>query len=212
MCAVYRWHSKIEASLDGPVVDDDLLHLQQSDLDGACGLHCLLMAIQLFGIADRDEIEDIANSRKKRLRKLWRYSRQRYFIGSRPEQLRSMLSPYRDKISCAIHKRRCFNHALSMLAEGGVCIVGITNDDLNHWVLAVGTGGHQRGDDYRPDLLLILDPSFPPIPLLPWNGLLSMKRKRRDGYSYVTLAGREKVEINAVLALQPKKLDFVLKK
>lgn len=211
MCAVYRWHPRMEASMDGPVVDDDLLHLQQSDLDGACGIFCAIMVLLLFGIVKREDLEDIAGSPKKRLRKLWECSRRCYFIGSRPGQLRSMLTPYRDRVSCAIYKRRCIGHALETLEEGGVCIVGIHNDDLNHWVLAVGTGGQQDGDSYQPDRLLILDPSFPSLPLLPWNGLLLMKHNSHHRHGYLTIDGQDKVRVDAVVALKPKGLEPDLK-
>lgn len=205
MNVLYRWHPRIEASLDGPVVDDALLHLQQSDLDGACGLHCVLMALMLFGVVDRDDLDDVTRLQRKRLRKLWRRSQGSYFAGSRARQLQQLLSPYARKIDSAIHKRGCMKKALPVLAKGGLCIVGISNKRLNHWVLAVGTGGRQKRSDYRPDQLLILDPSYPTLPMLPCNGLLSVRRKRRGRHVYTTAAGHEKVRIDVVLTLLGQK-------
>lgn len=202
MGAVYRWHPRIGASLDGPVVDGHLLHLQQSDLDGACGLHCLLMALMLFGVVRRADLDDVTRLQKGRLRKLWRRSQDSYFAGSRARQLQKLLAPYRRKIHCRIRKRRCAKRALAALAEGGACIFGISNKRLSHWVLAVGTGGEEKSRGYRPDQLLILDPSYPPLPLLPWNGLLAVKGKRRGRHVYTTPIGREKVRIDAVLILE----------
>ena len=203
MGALYRWHPRIKAGLDGPVVDRDFLHLQQSDLDGACGLHCVLMALMVFGLVDRDELDDVTKLEKKRLRKLWRRSQGSYFSGSHARQLRKLLEPYREKIDSRVHKRRCIRKTLPVLEDGGLAILGISNRRLGHWILAVGTGGKgKKGRIDPPDQLLILDPSYPPLPLLPWNGLLSVKGKGRGRHLYTTPGGREKVKIDIVLTLE----------
>ena len=48
MSHVYRWHPRLTAGVGGPMVGKFLLHLQQSDLDGACGQHSALMALMLL--------------------------------------------------------------------------------------------------------------------------------------------------------------------
>ncbi|MCX7178622.1 MAG: PriCT-2 domain-containing protein [Proteobacteria bacterium] len=58
------------------------LHLHQSDLDGACGPHCALMALMLFGILDRVDLDGLPKARKRRLSSLWKQTETRYFVGS----------------------------------------------------------------------------------------------------------------------------------
>ena len=45
MSRIYRCHSRLSADLQGPVVNQQPLHLRQSSIDGACGPHCALMAL-----------------------------------------------------------------------------------------------------------------------------------------------------------------------
>ena len=66
-----------------------------------------------------------------------------------------------------------------------------------HWVLAVGVRCEmgERSD------LLVLDPAMAPIPLVPWNAMLTgwaTKQPRR-----VVATFSERVNIDAVLVLSP---------
>ena len=86
MSHVYRWHPKLTAGIDGPMVGKLALHLQQSDLDGACGQHSALMALMLFGELTRDDLE---GRPKKALATFWKSARPHYFVGTK-RQLRSL--------------------------------------------------------------------------------------------------------------------------
>jgi|JI10StandDraft_1071094.scaffolds.fasta_scaffold11773_9 hypothetical protein len=198
MARIYRWHPQLKASINGPVVNKTPLHLQQSDLDGACGPHCVLMALMLFGILSRDEVTAMSSSKREPLANLWKRSSRYYFIGSGPRQLQSVLAPYSDLVTCKEAKKAPLAQAAKTLLQDGVCIVGISNDDFSHWVLAVGIGGKEDSDE---DTLLILDPGLPPLPLLPWNSTLSVKASRRGNHRYETALGQAKVVIDAVLLL-----------
>jgi hypothetical protein len=80
-----------------------------------------------------------------------------------------------------------------------MCVVGIRSEEFRHWVLAIGTGSKEGSGDM--ETLLILDPGIPPIPLLPWNALLSVKASRRDKHRYETALGDSKVSVESVLTL-----------
>ena len=84
MSHVYRWHPKLTAGIDGPMVGKLALHLQQSDLDGACGQHSALMALMLFGELTRDDLE---GRPKKALATFWKSARPHYFVGTKPNKL-----------------------------------------------------------------------------------------------------------------------------
>jgi hypothetical protein len=197
----YRWHPSITASMSGPVVGAMPVHLQQSDLDGACGTHCALMALMAFGIVHRDELDCLPRARKKRLTALWRRTERHYFRGLYAGQLQSVLEPYAKDLICAIERSDCIKRALDVLQVSGLGIVNIRNDEINHWVLAVGSGGTEKDARYRPAWMLILDPSHGAIPLTPWNGLLSIRRDRKNRHAYDTPDGRLRVAVECVISL-----------
>ena len=213
MSRIYRWHPQLKASSDGPMVGRSALHLQQSDIDGACGMHCALMALMLFGIVKRIELIDLSHARKKPLAELWRRTADYYFVGSKPRQLQSAFGPYKKSVSCRVlRKKNRAAQTLNTLQMDGVCIIGINTKDFSHWVLAIGTGGKEGIDTLDAETLLILDPEIPPIPLLPWNATLSVKASRSGRYRYETPLGSTPVAIGAVLALMPSitELDLAL--
>ena len=198
----YRWHPAITASLIGPVVGRVPVHLQQSDLDGACGAHCVLMALMAFGMVNRDDLQSLPRSRKKRLISLWRLTEHHYFKGLYPAQLQSVLEPYAKELTATVERVDYVKRSLDILEASGLVIVNIRNAELNHWVLAVGSGGTENDSTYRPAWLLILDPGHGAIPLLPWNGLLSTRPDRQARYGYDTPDGQMRVTIESVVSLQ----------
>lgn len=197
----FRWHPALSTSVSGPAVGAMPVHLQQSDLDGACGTHCALMALMAFGIVHRDELDCLPRSRKKHLTDLWHRTERHYFRGLHPAQLRSVLEPYAHELTSSIERTDCVQRLLSVLHASGLGIVNIRNEEINHWVLAVGSGGRDQDDLYRPASFLILDPSHAAIPLTPWNGLLLLGRDRKSRHAYDTPDGRLRVSIECVVCL-----------
>jgi hypothetical protein len=153
-------------------------------------------------LVERSELAQLPTSRKKRLTTLWSKTKQHYFHGTGPKQLSSVFAPYAKHIESAVQDSDCVTHALGMLAQAGLAIVNIQNAQLNHWVLAVGAGGHELDDTFEPQWLLILDPGHGPLSLTPWNGLLSIKRNRNHHYAYDTPNGRQRVAIECVVTVR----------
>lgn len=202
----YRWHPALEASVSGPAIGPVPVHLQQSDLDGACGLHCAFMALLLFGLIERHDLDQLPTSRKKRQKALWRKAERRYFHGAHPKHLQAVFALYPD-VHCSVQEQDCVSQALAVLAAAGLAIVNIHNPELDHWVLAVGTGGKEQDGCFQPLWLLILDPAHGPLPLTPWNGLLSTRMDRKQRHAYDTPAGRNHVSIKTIVAL--RRIDHV---
>ena len=198
MSRFYRYHPHIHSSIDGPTVNKQPLHLAQSDLDGACGPHCAFMALMIFGIVERDELYSVAKSRKRDLSKMWKRSSLFYFSGSKPTQLKSVFAPYKDSLSCKLHKKDWLTQTIESIKADGVCIVGVSNSYLNHWILAVGYGGQSDG---KADTLLLLDPDAPAIPLLAWNATLSIKTRSNSFHNYANANGSHKVYVDNTLSL-----------
>ena len=198
MSRFYRYHPHIHSSIDGPTVNKQPLHLAQSDLDGACGPHCAFMALMIFGIVKRDELYSLGKSRKRDLSKMWKRSSLFYFSGSKPTQLKSVFAPYKDSLSCKLHKKDWLTQTIESIKADGVCIVGVSNSYLNHWILAVGYGGQSDG---KADTLLLLDPDAPAIPLLAWNATLSIKTRSNSFHNYANANGSHKVYVDNTLSL-----------
>lgn len=197
----YRWHPAIKATRHGPRVRSMPLHLLQSDLDGACGPHCALMALLLFGIIKRDDLSILHKVRKKPLSSFWRHAARNYFKGTSAHHLKAALKPYAHDLFCSVRQVNCINHVLEVLNISGVGIVGIESTDFSHWVLAIGIGGTEGRRGLRSATLLILDPSHAPIPLSPWNAMLSVKADRKKRYAYETPNGRCRVTVDAALII-----------
>ena len=199
MSRIYLCHSRLSADLHGPVVNQQPLHLRQSSIDGACGPHCALMALQLLGAVDRDEIEDLPKSTNMRLTQFWNRTADVYFAGSRPKQLQAMLEPFADQVQSRFVRKLPIEHAAHWLRNDGVCIVGISNSDYTHWVVAVGVSA--PSEHQEPDALLILDPDASPVPMAPWNAVLHVPQNRSKRYRYQSVESTSKVVIDSVLAL-----------
>ena len=184
------------------MVNRSLLHLKQGELDGACGTHCALMALMVFGIIKRDELDDISKVRKKPLSKLWMRTTQYYFSGINPHQLKSVFLPYQEHVHCKVLQSDLVEQTIKLLKQDGVCIIAINNEDFRHWVLAVGFSGKNWTKQDAAETILILDPDSPPIPMLAWNGTITVKTFKNGQHRYEAADGSVNVSIDAVLALK----------
>ena len=204
MSHVYRWHPHVTAGPDGPLVQAVPLHLQQSDLDGACGLHCALMALMLFGLVERHELARLGQSsaRTSPLAQLWKGSAPHYFSGLRPRKLKALLKPYQKQLTCTLATGAPGPETAATVQADGVGLLAILHRDFAHWILAMGVGGEDGHPDT--DKLLILDPSLPPIPLLPWNATLTVNARRSGRHRYTTVHGDDKVSVEDALLLRPR--------
>lgn len=207
MSYVYRWHPRLMAGADGPMVGNSPLHLKQSDLDGACGHHCALMALMLFGDLKRD---DLNGKPKKALASFWKSARRHYFVGAKPNRLASFFKPYRHAVSTKVAGKNLVEEIRQTLHADGLAIVGIQNASFDHWSLAIGVGAREGFPS--DEKLLLLDPDFPPFSMMPWNATLSLNASHRGWHHYDTPAGRAKVHLTDAVCLLPaiEELDLGL--
>lgn len=198
----YRCHPALKSSRLGPVIGNIPLHLQQGELDGACGPHCMLMALMILGVLKRTELGSLPKARSRSLSRLWWMAERNYFAGTTAAELQCMLTPYEKSIETRVLRKNQVARTVQVIDSSGVAIINIHNANLNHWVLAVGTGGHSATEDSAPRELLILDPGYNSIPLTVWNATLSTKCDCQGRYSYETSEGRQRVYIDNVLAIK----------
>lgn len=200
---IYRWHPLLTASMDGPMVGTTPLHLHQSDIDGACGIHAALMALMILNLVDRDDLEKppISKTKKKSLARFWKHCSPYYFSGALPDELKTVFKPFKKEVCCKVLDKRPVNEAAATLQADGLCIAGLTNTTFDHWVLIVGIGGKEGSASL--DRFLILDPALPPLPMLPWNATLTVNPSRRGLHRYETANGDCKVYFEDALLLTP---------
>lgn len=198
----YRCHPALNSGRLGPLKGGTQLHLHQSDIDGACGPHCVLMGLQVLGIIERKELFRLPRARSKSLSNLWRRTEQSYFAGTTSRDLKAMLDLFSKTIETKVCRKKLVMRALGVLHHVGVAIINIENATMNHWVLAIGALGNEGKAGFHASRLLILDPSQSPIALAAWNATLSVRADRQGRHGYDTLGGRELVRVSAVVTLR----------
>ena len=197
----YRCHPSLKATRRGPVVGLNAVHLHQSDIDGACGAHCIMSALLILGVLKREQLREIMNASEP-AKSMWRVVREKYFVGAGVGELRSMLVPYATEIEARAYRKHVIARTLNVLADSGVAILSISNKRFNHWVLAIGVSGFMQDSDSLPSKLLILDPGHSPVPLAAWNATLSVKGASLDKRAYEMATGMVLVDIGSVLTLK----------
>ena len=198
----FRWHPSLTPGMLGPVVGRVPLHIQQSDLDGACGHHCALMALMALGVLKRAELGSLPRARSKSLSHMWRMTASNYFVGTTASDLQYMLAHYETVIETRIRRKNQIERVLDVVMNSGVAIVGIRNTSMDHWVLAAGVGGVESAGEIEPRSLLILDPGHGALALAAWNAILSVKPDRHDRHVYETTQRRMKVHIDGIVTIR----------
>lgn len=134
----YHCHPQISISARGPVVRNKPLHLRQSDLDGACGPHYVLMSLVILGLTKYRQVQKFSDTTDKKLSKVWEKALEYYFSGCGPKELLGLYAPYKERLTWRFAKKDYLHKAVECLSQGGICILGLSNKDMDHWVLAVG--------------------------------------------------------------------------
>lgn len=203
----FRWHPSIKPGMLGPLIGSTPLHLHQSDLDGACGHHCLFMALMILGVLKRTDLGGLPRPKSKSLSQLWRITPTNYFSGATATDLQYMLAHYETVIETRIRRKNQIARVLDVLMNSGVAIVGIRNASMDHWALAVGVGGLESAGEIEPRSLLILDPGYGALALAAWNAVLSVKPDQHDRHIYETPQRRMKVHIDGIVTIRRRDFD-----
>ncbi|MDB5811394.1 MAG: hypothetical protein JWN94_3516 [Betaproteobacteria bacterium] len=152
--------------------------VQQGDLDGACGTHCLFMALMAMRVIPRSQFFRMDERRMGTdLRRLYRLAQSFYFSGTDSRDFRKLLSLMQPKIdyeATDATDTAAQHFITNHLDLGKLVVVGLecAARKLNHWVLAIGQAGIERGKVFDATRFLIVDPSDEPDRLVPWNATL----------------------------------------
>lgn len=134
------------------------LHLRQSPLDRACGIHALLIATAIVTRAPRLSMENLAESSRGQWRAFWDCARALYFEGASPRELLSCakaLDGLAAKLVRTDNEEKLHRVCLAAIESGGVPLVELQGPNLAHWTVVLGVEDRAG----IPSALLCLDPS-----------------------------------------------------
>ena len=185
MYLVTRVHPNVVATKHGPAVSmrgrrgPQPIHLRQGQIDGACGPHCVLMALMALRVVRRGWVIDWPATAPHAVKTALRLTSKWYFSGTDVRNLAQLLKPLHRSVTTRVSKAShsaVIPFILENLAEERLVVVGVKNgaNRLDHWTLVVGVAGVQKREHFTPQHFLLLDPSEDPLPFLQWNSTLTV--------------------------------------
>jgi hypothetical protein len=162
----------------GPGGRPQQVSLHQGELDRACGVYSLLMALLVWGVVDRDDLVGHAYDRRERLGRFMEQVRTLFsgliVEGTQMDELRDLVAEtFHTKLDweylpCSGSSVRRFAHA--HLTQERPVILGLRSGSTAHAVLAIGyEAGGPDGASAPPRRFLLLDPSRSDRHVGPWN-------------------------------------------
>jgi hypothetical protein len=158
---------------------------RQSELDGACALHCIASVLVILELA-KSQALTFASSRQYGVpADLWREFHDVYFTGCDAPDLVVRLQ----RMQLPIKLTAKYNgsddvdaFAMQSLASGYLVLLSfksVLTRRTNHWALGVGSEGLQYRNQAVPDTLLLLDPSGEEPRYMAWNARLRMQPHKK---------------------------------
>jgi hypothetical protein len=157
---------------------------QQSELDGACGIHCLCMALVILGLAKSYALTEMSRRKNGVPADVWREFHERYFCGIEVEEFVERIRRLGLPIDVAFRTRSDASldqFAVDNLMRGelvALAFKSVNNRRTNHWALGIGCEGDQIGRESRTDTLLMLDPSATEPEFRAFNARLRLPESR----------------------------------
>jgi hypothetical protein len=150
--------------------DLDPIHLRQSDLDGACGIHSVYSALVLLGLCSASEVLRPKHRRTGLVALVHDLLGDGWHDGTSPEETVDALEQLPLEVDWATGVNRGVDRfVVERLLAGAVAMVVQQPiiGGVSHWVLAVGCSGVERNGAIKVDTVYCLDPSsaMPPFAL-----------------------------------------------
>ncbi|HYW58513.1 MAG TPA: hypothetical protein VE934_16285 [Polaromonas sp.] len=138
----------------------DDLHIQQSELDGACGVVCSLQCAMILEGLKREDVEEISNAKTGPLQALWKLASTTYFEGTDEKQIDALIGVFKPRLrskSFSGGRTKELAHEIAEAIDAGhVPILCLEHRSWRHWTLVVGL---EISDKKAPRALLCLDAS-----------------------------------------------------
>jgi hypothetical protein len=194
----------------GPAVERDgkliPMFLRQSDLDGACGAHCVLMILVALGKLTRDQVTSLGETLPCHAsRKAWSWIRRDYFVGVDTVELCKLVHLFKTIVCCSAtfaKGKRAARWAHSQLARGRFVVAGMEGDQqgFDHWALVVGYEQREAGGAGR---FLLLDPASDTKRNLCWNSEYQLPIGGARGIFIDGWGKRRSVQLSGAVAIYP---------
>ena len=174
-----RYHAALNAghtlSVSGSRQEPVDVFMRQSDIDSACGPHCVAMALMILGLVKRNAVINQANRKHGLAAQLYRTLADSWFEGlyAQPlfDAIESLKLPLVVRLSDNFKGVDAF--AVKALLDGNLVLLAFEGKKHNrHWILGVGASGFQTGKSVCVDTLLVLCPSSDLVPLACHNARL----------------------------------------
>jgi hypothetical protein len=158
------------------------LPLQQSTIDGICGLCCVLHASMILLGLTRWSVENIARAKRGHLRKLWKMAGDSYFTGTDEDEIAEYVSAFSPKLTSEIlittRAAKIGRTVAAAIDAGHVAIASFDTKTSSHWTTV--TGYEMSSEEATPRALLCLDSDAP----RPWTSFHNSRielRRHGDG-------------------------------
>lgn len=215
---IQRFHPLIRPGVDlGAARSKLAVHSQQSRLDSACVMHCLLMVLQIVGLIN--DPSTIATRQRRLEAKLWRKTTEVFVCGMTFGELAAFVTELDCGLGTRLLERGAHQEAVAFVERElarkrlVICSWREVGTLHNHAVLAIGASGIERNHQFKPGALLLLDPAEgPPTAMGTCNAQLDYacweSGKLRRYARYTTANETLSVVLNGAISIkagEPKK-------
>lgn len=213
---IQRFHPLIRPGVHlGAARSKHAVHSQQSRLDSACVMHCLLMVLQIAGLID--DPSTIATRRRRLEAKLWRKTTEVFLKGMTFGELAAFVAELDCGLSTRLLERGAHREAVAFveselaLERLVICSWREVGTLHNHAVLAIGASGLECNQRFKPGSLLLLDPAEgPPTAMGTCNAQLDYAHwetgERRRYARYTTACETLSVVLNGAISIAVREL------
>ena len=140
--------------------------MQQSDLDGACGVHIAAMILAIHDLAKPSALHEMSHRKSGVSALVWQAFQHTYFAGVHPEEWVELVDGLDLPLALTAKygvQDNADGHALEWLMRGSdlvaLAFASVKHTRTKHWALAVGVEGAAVGKEHSPDTILLLHPS-----------------------------------------------------
>ena len=155
--------------------------MQQSDLDGACGVHIAAMILAIHDLAKPSALHEMSHRKTGVAAMVWQAFQHTFFAGVHPEEWVELMDGLNLPLALTAKygaQDNADGHALEWLMKGGdlvaLAFASVKHSRTKHWALAVGVEGNAIGKVQTPDTILLLDPSASEPSFSPSNARLRL--------------------------------------
>lgn len=139
--------------------------MQQSDLDGACGVHLAAMIVSIYGLAKPSALHEMGRRKFGLAAEIFSAFKHTYFTGVHAAEWVELFNGLHLPLQLTSKfgvEDNADGHAVEWLMRGemvALAFASIKHQKTKHWSLGIAIEGAVIDKIHRPDTILLLDPS-----------------------------------------------------